>query len=134
MPGSKSLAQALLDLDRNTGYSPSVQRYLAYYTVAPDGLGGGTEYSGTGYTRAAHSPTAGAQVGSTDQASSSNSGVITWPLVQGAPVTIVGTALMTTQTPGTGQVIYYDPSITPQTVPVGQAPFLPAGATTFTET
>lgn len=51
MPGSKSNYAENADLDARYGSGTPTNIFVALYTVAPSDSGGGTEVSGTGYSR-----------------------------------------------------------------------------------
>ena len=130
MAGSKSLTQSLANLDRNVGFNPSTPTYLAIFTTAPGDNTSGVECSYPGYTRMAYPTVASAAVAGL--ATSSNTSTVIFPAVSGSTQTITGTALMSASSGGT--VIYYDDTVTPQAVLVGQSYILTPGQAVFTET
>jgi hypothetical protein len=91
--------KVLDDIFNATAYSPPATLYFALFTVAPSDAGGGTEVSGSNYSRA--SVTANTtNFPSASGGALANGTVITFPTASGSWGTVVAAAIFDASTSG----------------------------------
>jgi len=118
----------------NTALPSNATLYFALYTVAPGETGGGTEYSGNAYARAAYTNNTSNFPNATaaDPSTKSNANPITFPTVTTADWTgIVAWAVLDAST--SGNMLYFGTFAATQSVAVGQTASWAASGITFTE-
>lgn len=124
---AKKAAYQQSTLELLLGISPSSNRWIALFTVAPTATAAGTEVADSGYVRRA---VTFAAVSGTPK-SSSNNADLDFPLMIDAPVTIVGFAVMDAVT--AGNQIYYG-ALTSFTAPIGVGVHIETSNLVITET
>lgn len=118
----------------NTAIPANATLYLALFTVAPGEAGGGTEYTGNAYARAAvtNNTTNFPAATAADPSTKSNANPISFPTVTTADWTgIVAWAVMDAATGG--NMLYFGTFASTQSVSVGQTASWGAAGLTFTE-
>lgn len=100
--------------------------FVALYTVAPDDAGGGTEVSGSGYTRKAASFNAASTPGGT----TSNSAVVSWTAAGGSFGTVTHVAIFDASS--AGNLLWQGGLSTPKTVNDGDTIQFSSGNLTLT--
>lgn len=111
MPASNYLANKVLDhMFGNTAWTMPAGVYVALFTVAPTGAGGGTEVVGGAYVRMLVTPSMAAASGA---AKLSNVDV-SFPVATTAWGTVVAAALFDAATGG--NMLVFNPVVTPRAV------------------
>jgi hypothetical protein len=111
-------------------YTAPATVYIALYTVAPTGAGGGTEVSGGSYARVAvtnnltNFPSASAQSKSNGVLWNFGTATANWNTIVAAAVYDASTG---------GNELYWGPLATPRTVLSGDSFNIPIGGAVFTE-
>lgn len=105
-------------------YTAPATVYLALYTVAPTDAGGGTAVTGGGYARLAVTNNA-TNWGPSAAGLKSNLVQLGWPAATANWGTIVAMAIF--DAPTAGNMLYYDPAISPITINSGQVARFEAG-------
>lgn len=100
--------------------------FVALYTAAPDDSGGGTEVSGSGYSRKAASFNAASTPGGT----TSNSAVVSWTAAGGNYGTVTHVGIFDAST--AGNLLWQGSLSTPKTVNDGDTIQFSAGNLTLT--
>lgn len=113
----------------NTAYSAPASVYLALFTAAPTEAGGGTAVSGGGYARLTVTNNT-TNWGASTNGIKTNLVQLAWPAATANWGTIVAVAIMDALT--SGNMLYYDPAITPITINSGQVARFEAGDLSLT--
>lgn len=124
MPSSTYISDALLDATINGGTFPTVATsYLALYSVAPGPGGGGTQLTGSNYSRinVAYTVTTGV---------ASNTSAVSFPTATGNWVTAVAWGIFDAATGG--NLLYYGSLAPAQTVMNGNTMTFDAGNISIT--
>lgn len=116
-------------LDHTTGKTAYTKptAYVALYTAAPSDSGGGTEVSGSNYSRVT---TAGADWNAASSGSTSNANVITFATPSGSWGTVTHFGIFDAAT--TGNLLWWGALTTSKTIGSGDTASFAAGALTLT--
>lgn len=130
MAGSKTdyLENKVIDhVTGKTAYTKPTA-YVALFTAAPSDAGGGTEVSGSNYSRVT---TAGADWNAAASGSTSNANALTFPTPSGSWGTVTHFALFDAAT--TGNMLIWGSLTTSKTIGTGDTASFAAGALVYTE-
>lgn len=127
MASGKKIAYETSTLELLLGISPSANRWVALFTVAPTVSTAGTEISDAGYAR---QPATFAAVSGSNPAQSSNSADLDFGAAQGGSITVVAFAVMDAVSAG-NQIYYGD--LTNFTIPIGIGIHVESGVCVVTE-
>lgn len=132
MPATTYLNNKLLDLMfGGTAYSGRpTTLYFALFTSAPNAAGGGTEVSGSGYSRkAVTANTTNFTSPATAGDNISNTADIQWPTATGSWGTVTSWGIFDAAT--SGNLLFFDSLDTPVAITSGQRPKIAASALTL---